>query len=108
MAQIQKILGQATGTVTATAVYTVPALTSTVISSIIICNTSATGTTATVVISKAGEALSTKQYILYNQNIEANSTFTLTVGITLAATDIIKVLSPSTSVAFNIFGMEVS
>ena len=90
-----------------TTVYTVPAATSTTISSIVICNTTALSTTFRISIQIAGAADNIKQYIYYDLPILNNDTFIATIGMTLAAGDVVAVNAGST-LSFNIFGVEIS
>ena len=109
MAVTQKVLGQLYPTAsTMTDLYTVPAATTAVISSIVICNSSSTATSFSVVIRKAGAALSNPQYIYNTRPIGSNDTFILTGGITLAATDVISVYATLGTLSFNLFGQENS
>lgn len=92
---------------TLTDFYTVPAATSATISSITICNQS-TATTFRVSIAVAGSANNVKQYIYYDTDLAANRTYIATIGITLAATDVVRVYAGSTNLSFNLFGVEVT
>ena len=107
MAITIKTLGQVSpNAITETDLYTVGAGTSTVISSIVICNRSATQATFRVSISVSGGATATKDYIYYDLIIAGNDTFVATIGMTLAATDKIRVYSSTANLSFNLFGQE--
>lgn len=107
MSYIRKVLGQVLATATTeTDLYTVPASTNTVISSIVICNTSVSSETFRVYIRIAGAATDNKQYLYYDTPINGNDTFVATIGITLAETDVVTVYSSSSNLAFNLFGQE--
>jgi len=109
MAESLKSLGQLAPTATTlTDLYTVPASTSTSISSIIVCNRGATSTTFRISVAVAGAADSSKQYIFYDQALDSHSTFTATIGVTLTATDKIRVYAGNSDLSFNAFGIEVS
>lgn len=109
MAEIFKILGQnAPAGTTLTDLYTVPAATSTTISSVTVCNRSATATTFRISVAVAGAADATNQYIFYDQAIDGNSTYIATIGITLATTDKLRVYAGTSNLTFNAFGVEVS
>lgn len=109
MAEILKILGQsAPGATTSTDVYTVPALTQTTVSSVVICNRSATAASFRISASIAGAALANQQYLYFDQYIDGNSTFIATIGITLSPTDVIRVYASTANLSFNVFGIEVS
>lgn len=104
-----RVLAQSTPSAnTLTTAYTVPASTSTQISSIMVCNTNTTETTFRVSVRIAGASDTIKQYIYYDLPILNNDTFVATVGITLATTDVISVQAGMTNVSFNIFGVEIS
>ena len=109
MADSLKILGTNNpAATTLTDIYTVPSLTSTTISTITVCNRSATATTFRLSIAGAGAADALNQYMYYDQFIDGNSTYAITVGITLGATDKIRAYSGAATLSFNIFGIEVS
>jgi|APGre2960657468_1045069.scaffolds.fasta_scaffold116069_2 hypothetical protein len=109
MATVYKVLGQINpSSSTMTTLYTVPAGTQTVISTISICNQAATTATFTIAVQPAGASILTKHYINYNTSVPANDTITLTLGITLATTDLIACSANSATVSFNAFGSEIS
>lgn len=109
MADTLKILGQsAPSAATLTDIYTVPAVTSAAVSSIMVANRSATATSIRVSIAPAGAADATSQYIVYDLAIAGNDVITLNVGITLATTDKIRVYATLATVSFSVFGVEVS
>jgi hypothetical protein len=110
MATTYKVLGQQNpAATTATTLYTVPAATSTVISSIVVCNQAATAATYRIAVRVAGATLSALQYLAYDVSLPANSTDTLTLGLTLAATDVVTVYtSAATTVSFSAFGSEIA
>ena len=66
---------------TPTTLYTVPASTDTVLSSIMICNRSATHATYRVAIRALGAAVANEHYIYYDEILAGNSTFAATLGI---------------------------
>jgi hypothetical protein len=81
---------------------------STVVSTLAICNRGATAATYRISLRQAGEADATKQYLVYDASLPANSTASYTLGITLAATDSIYVYSSSSTLSFQAFGSEIS
>jgi hypothetical protein len=107
MAEVFKVLGQP-GATTPTTLYTVPSSTSTTLSSIVICNRSATATSFRISVAVGGAVDANNQYLYYDQVIEGNSTFVAQVGITLATTDLIRVYTTLATVSFNAFGIEVT
>ena len=105
----RKVLGQQNPSATTnTTLYTVPSLTSTVVSSLTVCNRSATATTFRVAIRPAGATLSNEHYIYYDLPIAGNDTFIATIGITLATTDVITVYAGAATLSFQAFGQEDS
>lgn len=109
MATSYKVLGQINPTAgVMTTLYTVPASTSTVVSTITICNQAATSAGFTIAVQPAGAGLLAKHYISYVTTVGANDTVSLTLGITLAATDLIACSANSSSVSFNAFGSELT
>lgn len=109
MATIYKVLGQSNPSGnTATSLYTVPANTEAVASTLAICNQAATAATFRAAIRPAGETLAGKHYISYETNIPGNDTISLTLGITLAQTDVVTVYANSATVSFNLFGSEIT
>ena len=93
---------------TPTDLYTVPASTSTIISSIVVCNRAATTSTFRVSVAVAGAALDVKQYLYFDVLMPPNDTFIATIGITLATTDVIRVYASTTNLTFNLYGEEIS
>jgi hypothetical protein len=109
MATTYKVLGQSNpSATTATTLYTVPSATQTVVSTVTICNQAATAATYRIAIRVAGAALATSQYIAYDVSLPANASDTLTLGITLNATDVITVYSSTATMSFGAFGSEIS
>jgi hypothetical protein len=104
-----KVLGQvAPSATTLTTLDTVPSATSAVVSTIAVCNRAATAATYRIAIRPAGAAISNEHYIAYDSTVAANDTTMLTIGITLAATDVISVYASSANLSFNAFGSEIS
>jgi hypothetical protein len=109
MASTYKVLGQsAPSATTATTLYTVPAATSAVISSINCVNTGGSTDTIRIAIRPAGASLATQHYIVYGLSLSAGATFTYTSGVTLATTDVITVYSTTGTSSFNAFGSEIA
>ncbi len=109
MATSYKVLGQATPTAEAiTALYTVPASTEAVISTINICNLGTAPSVFRIAIRPNGEGLLNKHYIIYDNTIVPQETITLTLGVTMDATDVFDIYSTTANVAFNLFGSEIS
>jgi hypothetical protein len=120
MATVYKVLGQTSTAgnygngaqtlvaATNTNLYTVPAATQTVVSTINIVNTNSSTDTVRIAIRPAGAVLSSQHYIVYGLSLTAGSTFTYTSGATLGATDIITVYSTNGYCSFNAFGSEIA
>ena len=109
MATNYKVLGQSSpAATTETDLYTVPSSTSTVASSVIVCNRSAVLSTFRISIAVGGGATSNKDYIYYDLPIGANDTFIATIGVTLSATDKVKVYSSNTNLSFSLYGSEIN
>lgn len=109
MAFTYKVLGQVNPSATTlTDGYTVPALTSAILSSITVANRSATPTAFRISIAVAGAADSDIQYIAYDAPIGANEVITLTLGISLATTDVVRVYATLATLTFNIFGVQIT
>ncbi len=108
MATTYKVLGQSNPAATTnTDLYTVGAGKSAVVSTITITNQAATAATFRIAIRPAGAAIAAQHYISYGSTVAANDTTALTLGITLAATDVITVYASTTTLSFNAFGSEI-
>ena len=104
-----KTLGQAApAATTSTDLYTVPAATESIVSTITICNRAATDATFRISQSLTGAALANKDYLIYDATIPASGFITLTLGITMAATDKLRVYASSANLSFNAFGTEIA
>lgn len=110
MATTRKILGQSNpATTTDATLYTVPAATDTVVSTIVITETNGAPATVKICVSSAGTtSTAAARAIAWNLPIAANSTTTLTLGITLAAAAVIVVQDSTGNVTFTAFGQENS
>lgn len=104
-----KVLGQsAPSATTATTLYTVPAATSAVVSSIVIANRDASAATYRIAIRPAGASLANQHYIAYDVTVGASDSTVLTLGITLATTDVITVYASTANLSFSAYGSEIS
>ena len=109
MARDYKILGQeAPDATTDTTVYTVPAATKAIISTIIIANHASSAGTFRLTARPDAESLTQKHYLAYDIPIAANDSTTLTLGITLDAADIITAYCSTADMSINVFGSEIS
>lgn len=109
MATTYKVLGQVSpAATTATTAYTVPASTQTVVSSIVVANLGGSSGTYRIAVRPAGETLANKHYLVFDATIAATDSLTLTLGITLGATDVVTVYASSANFAFNLYGSEIA
>lgn len=109
MATVYKTLGQSNPSATTnTTLYTVPSATSTVVSTVTVCNQASTAGTFRIAIRPAGASIAAQHYIAYDTPIAANDTIALTLGITLATTDVVTVYASSATMSFSAFGSEIS
>lgn len=109
MATNYKVLGQsAPGAATATTLYTCPASTQTVVSTISVCNRDATASSFRIAIRPDGATLANQHYLCYDTPIAANDTVGLTLGVTMDASDIITVYGTSANISFSAFGSEIT
>ena len=110
MATTYKVLGQSAPTAaTATSLYTVPAATEAVISTINAVNTNAsTADVIRIAVRPNGATLANEHYIVYSLSLAASSTFTYTGGITVDATDVITIFSTNGTSSFGAFGSEIA
>ena len=110
MAETYKILGQSAATAASnTVLYTVPAATNTVISSIVICNrNSGANCTYRIAAQTAGAAMANSHYVAFDAPIAALDTVALSIGITLGATDVIGIYTANSNLTFTAFGTEIT
>jgi glucose-6-phosphate dehydrogenase assembly protein OpcA len=109
MAITYKVLGQSNpSATTATTLYTVPSTTATIISTITVCNQASSAATYRIAVRPAGATLEAKHYIVYGATVAASDTTTLTLGLTLATTDVVTVYASSANLSFNAFGSEIA
>ena len=108
MATAYKVLGQRHPAATSDeALYTVPSATSAVCSTISICNLGVS-TTYRIAVRPAGATIEDKHYVVYEAAINQYDTVLLTLGVTLAATDVVTVRAGTADVSFNLFGSEIT
>ena len=104
-----KVLGQSNpSATTATTLYTVPASTQAIVSTITVCNQAATAATYRIAVRIAGATLAASQYVAYDVSLPGNASDTLTLGITLGAADVITVYASTATMSFAAFGSELS
>lgn len=109
MPTVYKVLGQSNpSATTATTLYTVPSATQTVVSTISVANLTGSAATYRIAVRPAGESLANQHYVAYDVTVAANDTTVMTLGITLAATDVLTVYASTANLVFNAFGSEIS
>ncbi len=105
----KKVLGQSNpAATTATTLYTVPASKEAVVSSISVANLTTSTATFRIAIRPAGATLANVHYLAYDITVGASDTTVITVGLTLATTDVITVYASTANVAFHAYGDEAS
>lgn len=103
----KKVLGQVNpSATTATTLYTVPSAKSAVISTLTICNQAAAAATFRVAVRPAGATLAAVHYVAYDVTVGASDTTALTLGITLATTDVVTVYASTATLSFHAYGDE--
>ena len=110
MAATAKVLSRTTLTDSSATLYTVPSSTETVLSTVIIANRASAADTFRLALRTDGDAISDKHYLAYDVPVAANDSTTLTLGITMAATDVLSVAAAGTAseLSINAFGAEVT
>lgn len=110
MPETLKVLGQSAPVATTlTDIYTVPASTSAVVSTLVVCNRNSSGSSrfrVSVAVSGAGDSV--EQYLMWDVRIQSRNTLTFTIGLTLAAADVVRVYADDANLSFSLFGTEVS
>lgn len=103
---------------TITDLYTVPAGSSAVVSTITVNNFATryntgndypsytTSTPVRIAILPSGQTLAKKNFVVFDAPVNNNTTQTFTIGVTLAAGDKIQVSAPTNNVSFTAFGSE--
>ena len=105
----KKVLGQVNPyATTLTTLYTVPSAKEAVVSSISVANLTSTAATFRLAVRPAGAAIDPKHYIGYDITVGASDSTIITVGLTLATTDVLSVYASTANVAFQAFGDEAS
>ena len=109
MATNYKVLGQtAPSATTNTTLYTAPAATQAVVSTIAVCNRSTSARTFRIAVRPDGAAIANQHYVAYDAEVPGSDTVALTLGITLGDTDVITVYASAADMSFSAFGSEVT
>jgi hypothetical protein len=104
-----KVLGQvAPSATTATTLYTVPSSTEAVISTVVVCNRSASNRTFRLAVRPNGATLANEHYLAYDVTVGLSDSTTLTLGITMDAGDVLTVYASTTDLSFSAFGSEIT
>lgn len=102
-----KVLGQsAPAATTATDLYTVPSGKSAVCSTLAVANRGGGSAAYRVAVRPAGATLDDEHYIVYNASLPTSGSDFITIGITLAATDVVTVYASTADMSFSLFGDE--
>jgi glucose-6-phosphate dehydrogenase assembly protein OpcA len=105
----KKVLGQSNPSATTlTTLYTVPASKEAVVSTISVANLTATAATFRIAVRPAGASIANQHYIGYDITVGASDSTLITVGLTLATTDVLSVYASTANLAFQAFGDEAS
>jgi hypothetical protein len=91
-----------------TALYTVPLFTQTVSSTFFVCNQTNTLARFWVSVAIGGAMDAPSQYLYFNSPIIPYASFAATVGLSLGAGDVVRVMTDTAGVSFSIFGSEVT
>lgn len=108
MANAYEVLGQTTDAATGTALVTVDASTEVIVSSLVIANRASAAKTFRLYIRPDDETLADKHYLAYDTNIDANDTITMTLGITMNASDKLYVYGSDANISFSAFGTKIT
>jgi glucose-6-phosphate dehydrogenase assembly protein OpcA len=104
-----KVLGQSNpAATTLTTLYTVPAGTQAIVSTLTIANLTGTSASFRIAVRVGGAAIGNSQYIAYDITVGAADSTALTLGLTLGAADVISVYGSTSSLTFMAFGSEIS
>ena len=104
-----KVLAQsAPSATTNTDIYTVPANTQTVVSTIVVANRAASAATYRIAIRLNGATLANQHYVAYDVTVGASDSTTITIGITLDPAEVITVYASNANLSFNVFGAEIT
>lgn len=110
MPQTHRVLGQAAPSSTSNAdIYTVPSSTQAIVSTISVANLTTAAATFRIAVRPAGATVANQHWIAYDVSLGGGDAITLTLGVTLAATDVLTVRSgTANALAFSAFGVEIT
>jgi len=110
MPQTYKVLGQSAPAANATVnIYTVPAATQAIVSSIVITNrNAAANATYRIAVQPAGAAIANQHFIAYDSTVTALDSIALSLGVSMGNTDVLSVYSGNANISFSVFGVEIT
>lgn len=110
MPQTHKVLGQAAPADTNNAsLYTVASGTQAIVSTITVANITTSAATFRIACRPAAATVANQHWIAYDVSLAGNDSITLTLGITMSATDVLTVRSgTANALAFSAFGVEIT
>ena len=110
MATTYRVLGQTALTdSTEATVYTVPASTQSIVSTISVANRSASSALFRIAIGPSADAsTASKHYVIYDAEIAGNTSTFFTVGITMATGDKVMGYATGPAITMNVFGSEIA
>lgn len=88
--------------------YTVPSATTSVISTIAICNTSASAATYRIGFDDTAGTPGASEWLVYDSSVAGNDTVFLSIGAAIEAGKFIRVSSSADTVTFQAFVSEIS
>lgn len=88
--------------------YTTPSATQAVISSIVICNQSSSAITFRIGMDTTAGTPGASEFLVYDAVIAGNDTIALTLGVTMPASNFIRVSSSANTCSFSAFLSEIS
>ena len=109
MPNTYKILGQITGSATIRPIYTTPAATQSVVSSIVIANRGTNNMFYRIAAITSGSVLSNEHYLAYDVPLSGSDSVALTLGISLNSGQRLEGYASGSSVSasFSAFGTEI-
>lgn len=109
MAVNYKVLGQqAPAATTDVTLYNCPAATQAIVSTLTVCNRSATPATFRVAVRPDGATLANQHYLVFDANLSGGETKAFTLGITMDENDVLTVRGSTANLSFSAFGSEVT
>jgi len=88
--------------------YTTPAATSAVISSLVICNQSSSAITVRIGLDATEGTPGASEFLVYDASVAANDTLILTMGLAMAASKYLRISSSANTCSFTASVSEIS